>query len=92
MKEDDKWFTQSRRFARPLIKTWKGAVAGLVFVITFFGLAALFLSLEPFTPVNHWLLGLWWMSILALMAGFSWFARSRTERRWQARDGIGKKR
>jgi CDP-diglyceride synthetase len=92
MEEDEKWFTQSQRYARPLIKSWKGAVAGLVFVIAFFGLVAFFLSLDPFTPVNYWLLGLWWLSVLGLMLVFHLFARSRTERRWQARDGIGKKR
>lgn len=81
--EDEKWFTQSQPWARPLIKTWKGAVAGFVFVIAFFGLAVLFLSLEPFTPINYGLLVAWWLSILALMAGFSLFARTKTERRWQ---------
>ena len=84
-KEDasEKWFTQSQPWARPLIKTWKGAVAGLVFVIAFFGLVAFFLSLEPFTPINYGLLVLGWLSILALMLVFHLFARTRTERRWQ---------
>jgi len=81
--EDEKWFTQSQRWARPLIKTWKGALAGLVFVIAFFGLAVLFLSLEPFTPINYGLLVLWWLSILALMLVFHLFARPKTERRWR---------
>ena len=84
-KEDtsEKWFTQSKPWARPLVKTWKGAVAGLVFVIAFFSLVAFFLSLEPFTPIDYGLLVLWWLSILALMLVFHLFARTRTERRWQ---------
>ena len=79
----EKWFTQSKPWARPLIKTWKGAVAGLVFVIAFFGLVVLFMSLEPFgPPINYGLLVLWWLSILGLMLAFHLFARTRTERRW----------
>jgi CDP-diglyceride synthetase len=78
-----KWFTQSKPWARPLIKTWKGAVAGLVFVMAFFSLVAFFLSLEPFTPINYGLLVLWWLSILALMLAFHLFARGKTERKWQ---------
>ena len=83
MEESEKWFTQSKRWARPLIKTWKGAVAGLVFVMAFFSLVAFFLSLEPFTPINYGLLVLWWLSILALTLAFHLFARGKTERKWQ---------
>ena len=68
----------------------KGAVAGLVFVIAFFGLVAFFLSLEPFMPINYGLLVLWWLSILALTLAFYLFARTRTERRWQ-KPGINKR-
>ncbi len=79
----EKWFTQSKPWARPLIKSWKGVVAGLVFVIAFFGLVAFFLSLQPFgPPINYGLLALWWLSILGLMLVFHLFARTRTERRW----------
>jgi len=92
MANDEKWFTQNRRFARPLVKNWKGAAAGGIFVLAFFGLAVFFLSLEPFAPLDYWLLGLWWLSVLALMAGFSWFARSRTERKWEARKHMGERR
>ena len=82
MEDDEKWFTQSKPWARPLIRTWKGAIAGLVFVMAFFSLAAFFLSLEPFTPGNYGVLVLWWLSILALMLVFHLFARTKTERRW----------
>lgn len=83
MEDDGKWFTQSKPWARPLVKSWKGAVAGLVFVIAFFTLAVSFLSLEPFgPPVHYGLLVMWWLSILALMLVFHLFARTRTERRW----------
>lgn len=82
MKDGEKWFTQSYRWSRPLIKTWKGAVAGLLFVAAFFALVAFFLSLEPFTPINYGLLFLWWLSILVLMVAFHLFARPRTERKW----------
>ena len=82
MEEDEKWFTQSQPWARPLIKNWKGAVAGFVFVIAFFSLVAFFVSLEPFTPVDYGLLVAWWLSILALIVVFHLFARTRTERRW----------
>ena len=83
MEEGEKWFTQSKRGARPLIKNWKGAVAGLVIVIAFFALVVLFLSLEPFgPPINYGLLVLWWFSILGLMLVFHLFARTKTERRW----------
>jgi len=92
MADSDKWFTQNRKWARPLVKNWKGAAAGLVFVAAFFGLVVFFISLEPFQPPNYWLLGLWWLSILALMAGYSWVARSRTERRWETRTGADEKR
>jgi membrane protein implicated in regulation of membrane protease activity len=83
MEKDEKWFTQSQPWARPLIKNWKGAAAGLVFVIAFFTLVAFFVSLEPFTPIDYGLLALWWLSILALMLVFHLFARTKTERRWQ---------
>ena len=91
MEDNEKWFTQSKPWTRPLIRTWKGAVAGLVFVIAFFSLVAFFLSLEPFTPINYGLMVLWWLSILALMLVFHLFARPRTERKWH-KSGDDKRR
>jgi len=61
---------------------WKGWTASFVFIVAFFTLALFFLSLEPFAPRNDWLLGLWWLSVIALMAGFHRFARARTHREW----------
>lgn len=77
------WFVQRKRWQRPLIASWQGAVAGGLFVVAFFAIAALFLSLQPFEPLNFGLLGLWWLTILTLMLGFHLFARRRTFRVWE---------
>jgi membrane protein implicated in regulation of membrane protease activity len=82
------WFVQERRFQRGYAVHWKGWVFGLLFIVAFFGIAALFISLNPFQPLNYGLLLLWWLSVLALMAVSHVLARPRTERRWEqgARD------
>ncbi len=84
------WFVQRRRWQRPLIASWKGALAGLVFVVAFFAIAALVLSLQPFDPLNLWLLGLWWLAVIGLMIGFHLIARTRTDRLWE-REPTGSK-
>ncbi len=81
----EKWFRQDRRWQRSYPIHWKGWVAGLVFIAAFFGLVAFFISLEPFTPLNYWVLGLWWASVLALMFGFNFFARDKVDRPWRER-------
>jgi len=91
MEEDQKWFTQSRQYARPRISSWQGAVAACAVLGAIIGLAVLFLSLEPFAPMNYWLLGLWLILAMALIVGFHAFARPRTDRPWRqkVRDGAG---
>ncbi len=77
------WFRQDRRWTRAYAVHWKGWIAGLAFIAAFFAIAAAFIGLEPFTPINYGLLILWWLSVLALMGGFHLFARPRTDRRWE---------
>lgn len=87
----DAWFVQQRRWQRPLIASWQGAVAGLAFVVAFFAIAALFLSLHPFEPINFSLLGLWWLSVLGLMIAFHLIARTRTDRLWEQKRTAARK-
>jgi hypothetical protein len=88
MKKDrgEIWFVQERRFMRPYAIHWKGWAAGGVFVVCFFAIVALFLSLDPFRPVNFGLLFLWWLSILALMLVYGLLMAPKTYRRWKHKD------
>jgi hypothetical protein len=76
------WFAQDGPWQRAYPVHRKGWVAGFLFIVTFFAIAAFFISLEPFTPINFGLLFLWWLSIIGLMIGFRLFARRKTDRRW----------
>ncbi len=80
------WFIQRKRWSRPLVASWRGWVAGAVFVAAFFGIAALFLSFRPFEPLDLRILGAWWLSIAGLMAVYHLIARRRTYRAWQQDD------
>ena len=88
MREDggEIWFAQDGPWRRAYAVHPKGWVAGCVFIVLFFAVAAFFISLEPFTPIDYGLLFLWWLSVIGLMVGFHLFARSRTDRRWLSRD------
>ncbi len=57
MDRSEAWFIQRKRWARPLVASLRGWVAGLVFIAAFFGVCAFFLSLEPFEPLNLLILG-----------------------------------
>jgi hypothetical protein len=59
MDRSQAWFTQRKRGVRPLVASWRGWVAGLVFIAAFFGLCAFFLRLNPFEPLDLLLLGAW---------------------------------
>ncbi len=83
MERSQAWFIQRKRWQRPLAASWRGWVAGLVFIAAFFGVCAFFLSLEPFEPLDLRLFGAWWLSILGLMLVYHLIARRRTFRVWQ---------
>jgi hypothetical protein len=83
MDRSQAWFIQRKRGARPLVASWRGWVAGLVFIAAFFGLCAVFLSLNPFEPLDPCLLAAWWLSILGLMLVYHLIARRWTYRVWQ---------
>jgi len=77
------WFVQEHRFQRAYAVHWKGWVFGLLFIVAFFGTAAVFISLNPFRPLDYRLLFLWWFAVIALMVVSHMLARPKTERRWE---------
>jgi hypothetical protein len=52
MVKSEAWFMQRKRWQRPLVASWRGAIAGIVFIAMFFAINAVFLLFQPFEPLN----------------------------------------